>query len=81
METRSNHVLVGAVVLILLAAAAIFTVWLARVSDGDQKVYDIFFKQSVEGLARPARCKTSRSGRTIPISFASGSKSTKMCRC
>lgn len=52
METRSNHVLVGAVVLILLAAAAIFTVWLARVADGDQKVYDIFFKQSVEGLAR-----------------------------
>lgn len=52
METRSNHVLVGAVVLILLLAVAVFTVWLARVSDGGQKVYDIFFKQSVEGLAR-----------------------------
>ena len=52
METRSNHVLVGAVVLILLIATAIFTIWLARVADTDQKVYDIFFKQSVEGLAR-----------------------------
>lgn len=52
METRSNHVLVGSVVLILLIATAIFTVWLARVSDTEQKVYDIFFKQSVEGLAR-----------------------------
>jgi phospholipid/cholesterol/gamma-HCH transport system substrate-binding protein len=52
METRSNHILVGAVVLILLIATAVFTVWLARVSDTSQKVYDIFFKQSVEGLAR-----------------------------
>jgi len=52
METRSNHVLVGSVVLILLIATAIFTVWLARVADTEQKVYDIFFKQSVEGLAR-----------------------------
>jgi phospholipid/cholesterol/gamma-HCH transport system substrate-binding protein len=52
METRSNHILVGSVLLILLAATAIFTVWLARVSDTNQKVYDIFFKQSVEGLAR-----------------------------
>ena len=32
METRSNHVLVGAVVLILLIATAICTVWLARSS-------------------------------------------------
>lgn len=52
METRSNHILVGSVVLILLLATAVFTVWLARVSDSEQKVYDIFFKQSVEGLAR-----------------------------
>lgn len=52
METRSNHILVGSVVLILLLATAVFTVWLARVSDSEQKIYDIFFKQSVEGLAR-----------------------------
>jgi phospholipid/cholesterol/gamma-HCH transport system substrate-binding protein len=52
METRSNHVLVGAVTLILLAILAIFTVWLARVGGTTNKEYDIFFKQSVDGLAK-----------------------------
>lgn len=52
METRSNHVLVGAVVLILLAVLALFTVWLARISTVAEKEYDIFFKQSVDGLAK-----------------------------
>ncbi len=52
METRSNHVLVGAVVLILLAVLALFTVWIARLGGTTQKEYDIFFKQSVDGLAR-----------------------------
>lgn len=52
METRSNHVLVGAVVLILLAMIAIFTVWIARVAGGAEREYDIFFKQSVDGLAK-----------------------------
>ncbi|MEZ0496007.1 MlaD family protein [Sphingomonas sp. IW22] len=50
METRSNHVLVGAVVLILLAMLALFTVWLARLSGGNEKEYDIFFKQAVDGV-------------------------------
>lgn len=52
METRSNHVLVGAVVLILLALLALFTVWLARINTVAEKEYDIFFKQSVDGLAK-----------------------------
>ncbi len=52
METRSNHVLVGAVVLILLAVLAIFTVWIARLGGSAEKQYDIFFKQSVDGLAK-----------------------------
>lgn len=63
METRSNHILVGSVVLILLLATAVFTVWLARVSDTNQKVYDIFFKQSVEGLAKGS----SVSYRGVPV--------------
>jgi len=50
METRSNHVLVGSVVLILLAVLVIFTVWIARLSGSAEKEYDIFFKQSVDGL-------------------------------
>ncbi|OWK31723.1 MlaD family protein [Sphingomonas mucosissima] len=52
METRSNHVLVGAVVLILLAVLALFTAWIARLGGTKQNEYDIFFKQSVDGLAR-----------------------------
>ncbi|TPG42430.1 MCE family protein [Sphingomonas koreensis] len=52
METRSNHVLVGAVVLILLLVLALFTVWLARLGTAQEKEYDIFFKQSVDGLAK-----------------------------
>ncbi|MGN6620657.1 MAG: MlaD family protein [Sphingomonas sp.] len=52
METRSNHVLVGAVVLILLLVLALFTVWLARLGSAQEKAYDIFFKQSVDGLAK-----------------------------
>ncbi|WP_374943434.1 MlaD family protein [Sphingomonas sp.] len=52
METRSNHVLVGAVVLILLAMLALFTVWIARLGGTSEKEYDIFFRQSVDGLAK-----------------------------
>lgn len=52
METRSNHVLVGSVVLILLAVLALFTVWIARLGGASEKEYDIFFKQSVDGLAK-----------------------------
>ncbi|MEO1046235.1 MAG: MlaD family protein [Pseudomonadota bacterium] len=51
METRANHIWVGAVTLTLLLGVALFIVWLARFGDGDMKQYDIFFKQSVSGLA------------------------------
>lgn len=50
METRSNHVLVGSVVLILLLVLALFTVWIARLGGSSEKEYDIFFKQAVDGL-------------------------------
>jgi phospholipid/cholesterol/gamma-HCH transport system substrate-binding protein len=52
METRSNNVLVGAVVLALLAALAVFIVWLSGNAKGNTKPYDIFFTQSVDGLAK-----------------------------
>ena len=52
METRANHVWVGAVTLALLAALAVFFVWLAGINKGEQNEYDIFFKQSVAGLAK-----------------------------
>lgn len=52
METRSNQILVGSIVLGLLAALVVFIIWLSQVSDGDEKTYDVFFQQSVEGLAK-----------------------------
>lgn len=52
METRSNHVLVGSIVLILLAVLGLFVIWIARLGGPAQKEYDIFFKQSVDGLAK-----------------------------
>ncbi len=51
METRANHVWVGAVTLLLLAAAAGFFIWLSRLGERDNKEYDIFFEQSVGGVA------------------------------
>ncbi|WFL78089.1 MlaD family protein [Altererythrobacter arenosus] len=51
METRANHLWVGAVTLVLLALLAGFIVWLARLGQGEQKEYDILFQQSVSGLA------------------------------
>ena len=51
METRANYVWVGAVTLVVLAALALFLVWIARWGEGEQKDYDIFFKESVSGLA------------------------------
>ncbi|HYD14210.1 MAG TPA: MlaD family protein [Allosphingosinicella sp.] len=52
METRSNQVLVGSITLGLLAALVVFVVWLSQVGGGGDKRYDIFFQQSVEGLAK-----------------------------
>ncbi|MFM6931417.1 MAG: MlaD family protein [Novosphingobium sp.] len=50
METRANHVWVGAVTLFLLAMLAAFVIWIAQLGKGDRQEYDIFFKQSVDGL-------------------------------
>jgi phospholipid/cholesterol/gamma-HCH transport system substrate-binding protein len=52
METKSNYVMVGAITLLLVALLAAFTVWLSRAGEGDKKEYDIFFQQSVNGLAK-----------------------------
>ena len=51
METRANYVWVGAVSLLLLALLAAFIVWLAQLGTANRKAYDIFFEQSVGGLA------------------------------
>lgn len=50
METRANHLWVGTVVLALLLALAAAIVWIARLGQGDQYEYDIFYGQAVSGL-------------------------------
>ncbi|MBZ6377088.1 mammalian cell entry protein [Pacificimonas flava] len=50
METRSNHILVGAVALVLFLALFGFILWIARIDTGGEKEYDVFF-ESVSGLA------------------------------
>jgi phospholipid/cholesterol/gamma-HCH transport system substrate-binding protein len=52
MENRSNHILVGGVVLTMIVVTAIFIAWLSGFSDGTNRQFDIFFKQSVDGLAK-----------------------------
>ena len=50
METRANHLWVGIVTLALLAALAAGIIWLAQIGGNDRNQYDIFFKNSVDGL-------------------------------
>src|SRR3546814_12994946 len=59
METRSNNVLVGAFVLFFTLAIAIFVVWMANDSGGAKREYDIFFKQSVDGLSKGSQVQFS----------------------
>jgi phospholipid/cholesterol/gamma-HCH transport system substrate-binding protein len=54
METRANNVWVGAITLVLLAVLAAFIVWITQINKGHQDSYDIFFKQSVDGLSKGA---------------------------
>jgi phospholipid/cholesterol/gamma-HCH transport system substrate-binding protein len=51
METRANYVWVGAITLLLLALAAAAIVWIAQLGTANRQEYDIFFPQSVGGLA------------------------------
>ena len=51
METRSNYVLVGAVVLVLTVALFGFVLYLAKFSGAEKAQYDIFYRQSISGLA------------------------------
>src|SRR5690606_6668669 len=51
MDARADFVGVGAVSLLLLGLLALFSVWLAQLGNSNRKEYDIFFPQSVAGLA------------------------------
>lgn len=52
METRSNHVLVGTVVLALLIGLLLFSVWLVGFNTERRRCFDIYFSQGVGGLNR-----------------------------
>jgi len=52
METRSNNVWVGVVTLALLVGLAALVIWITRLNHPAQNDYDIFFKQSVDGVTR-----------------------------
>lgn len=51
MEKRSNYVIVGAVALAMVVGIFFMVVWLSRYTGRDHQEFDIFFKQSVNGLA------------------------------
>lgn len=53
METRAHHVLIGAFTLLVVAAALLFALWLARSSVSRQfDYYDIVFTEAVTGLSQ-----------------------------
>ncbi len=51
METRSSYALVGGIVVAGIVALFIAILWLSRFSGDEKQIFDIFFKQSVNGLA------------------------------
>lgn len=55
METRSNQIIVGAVVLGLMVGLVFFLIWLSQPNREGQKSYDILFTQSVGGLTKGAQ--------------------------
>ena len=52
METRTNHLLVGTFVLLLVAGLVAFIIWAVK-ADADPKVtdYHVYFAGSVSGLS------------------------------
>jgi phospholipid/cholesterol/gamma-HCH transport system substrate-binding protein len=51
MENRQSYLLVGTVTLLLVLGLFAFVLWLSRYSGEEKKEFDIFFRQSVAGLA------------------------------
>ena len=74
METRSNQVLVGTVVLSLLVGLLFFTVWIVGLNTETRKCYDIYFSQGVGGLNREAD-GSEWDGSTNPTESSTGATS------
>ena len=72
METRAHHVLIGALTLLILAAAIGFTLWLSKSShDKEYDLYDIVFEEAVSGLNKGGIVEFNgiRIGEVISLSF------------
>ncbi|KAG9550698.1 hypothetical protein KCV01_g23255, partial [Aureobasidium melanogenum] len=53
METRAHHILIGLFTVIVVIAALLFGVWLAKAhSDQEWNYYDVVFNEAVTGLSR-----------------------------
>lgn len=53
MEPRAHHILIGLFTLLVITAALIFTLWLAKAgSQRDTALYDIVFTEAVTGLSK-----------------------------
>jgi len=52
METRAHHVLIGLFTVLVVAAALLFGLWLAKSGTADDtKTYDVIFREAVTGLS------------------------------
>jgi phospholipid/cholesterol/gamma-HCH transport system substrate-binding protein len=52
METKPHHLYIGAITLGLITLVLVVTLWLASFSEARTRQYDIFFKQSVDGVSK-----------------------------
>lgn len=56
MEPRANHIMIGGITLLLIAATALFGLWLARFGDERETLtIDVVFQEAVSGLSDGSR--------------------------
>jgi phospholipid/cholesterol/gamma-HCH transport system substrate-binding protein len=62
METKANHVLIGAFTILITVLAVLFALWAANYSSSKQwDQYEVVFSESVTGLAMAASSSTTAS--------------------
>lgn len=56
MEPRANHIMIGGITLLLIAATALFGLWLVRFGDErETRPIDVVFQEAVSGLSDGSR--------------------------
>src|SRR5690625_424711 len=72
METRAHHVIIGVFVVVAVAAALLFTLWLWQpTADRDYNYYIVGFNRPVSGLSEGSRVEYSgiRVGEVMDLSL------------